>query len=92
MKLKDYRSGKIWKIDSISASDENGEKNIFWGGYELISDEPQLPQESPHLECAVKMNTQSIENIITACVKTLERVSALESDNQRLNDRLNAIE
>lgn len=44
------------------------------------------------LECAVKMNTQSIENIITACVKTLERVSALESDNQRLKERLNAIE
>ncbi len=52
----------------------------------------ELSKSVRSLEELMLMNAQSVENIAYACTKTLERVGALESEDQRLKDRLNAIE
>ncbi len=44
------------------------------------------------LRDAIGCNTRSIENLASGCNSILNRVIVLESENQRLKDRLNAIE
>ena len=86
MKLKS--AGKIWDIDHIAAS-QGIRVSTFYSDYELIPDEPQSSCD-PHVR--IDYNTRSIENLTSAGNIILARVMALESDNQRLKDRLNAIE
>lgn len=90
MKLKS--AGKIWEVDYIVATSSNKRARCrFFSDYDLIPDEPQLP-ETATVNDAIMSNTRSIENITKACENLLSRVRSLESDNQRLKDRLNAIE
>lgn len=90
MKLKCTITGQIWDIDHIAAS-QWIRVSTFFSNYELIPDEPQSP-EIATVNDAIMSNTRSIENITKACENLLSRVRSLESDNQRLKDRLNAIE
>ena len=88
MKLKS--AGKIWEVDYIVATSSNKRARCrFFSDYELIPDEPQSSCD-PHVR--IDYNTRSIENLTSAGNIILARVMALESDNQRLNDRLNKIE
>ena len=89
MKLKCTITGKIWDVDYISATNKDGRVWNFFSNYELIPDEPQSSCD-PHVR--IDYNTRSIENLTSAGNIILARVMALESDNQRLKDRLNAIE
>ena len=86
MKLKS--AGKIWDIDHIAAS-QGLRESTFYSNYELIQDGPQSSYD-PHVR--IDYNTRSIENLTSAGNIILARVMALESDNQRLKERLNAIE
>lgn len=88
MKLKCTITGQIWDIDHIAAS-QWIRVSTFFSNYELIPDEPQSSCD-PHVR--IDYNTRSIENLTSAGNIILARVMALESDNQRLKDRLNAIE
>ncbi len=90
MKLKCTITGQIWDVDYIAAS-QGIRVSTFFSNYELIPDEPQSP-EIATVNDAIMSNTRSIENITKACENLLSRVRSLESDNQRLKDRLNAIE
>ena len=95
MKLKCTVTGQIWDIDHIAAS-QGIRVSTFFSNYELIPDEPQSSY-GPHaridmLREAINHNTRSIENLTIGCNSVLGRVMALESDNQRLKDRLNKIE
>ena len=88
MKLKS--AGKIWEVDYIVATSLNKRARCrFFSDYELIPDEQKTPRD-PHVR--IDYNTRSIENLTSAGNIILARVMALESDNQRLNDRLNKIE
>ena len=88
MKLKCTITGQIWDVDYIAAS-QGIRVSTFYSDYELIPDEPQSSCD-PHVR--IEYNTRSIENLTSAGNIILARVMALESDNQRLNDRLNKIE
>ena len=88
MKLKCTITGQIWDVDYIAAS-QGIRVSTFYSDYELIPDEPQSSCD-PHVR--IDYNTRSIENLTSAGNIILARVMALESDNQRLNDRLNKIE
>lgn len=88
MKLKCTITGQIWDIDHIAAS-QGIRVSTFFSNYELIPDKPPTPRD-PHVR--IDYNTRSIENLTSAGNIILARVMALESDNQRLNDRLNKIE
>lgn len=88
MKLKCTITGQIWDVDYIAAS-QGIRVSTFYSDYELIPDEPQSSCD-PHVR--IDYNTRSIENLTSAGNIILARVMALESDNQRLKDRLNAIE
>lgn len=88
MKLKCTITGQIWDIRFVSAFQGDAKANFF-SNYELIPDEPQSSCD-PHVR--IDYNTRSIENLTSAGNIILARVMALESDNQRLKDRLNAIE
>ena len=88
MKLKS--AGKIWEVDYIVATSLNKRARCrFFSNYELIPDKPPTPRD-PHVR--IDYNTRSIENLTSAGNIILARVMALESDNQRLKERLNAIE
>jgi hypothetical protein len=88
MKLKCTITGQIWDVDYIAAS-QGIRVSTFYSDYELIPDERKTPRD-PHAR--IDYNTISIENLTSAGNIILARVMALESDNQRLKDRLNAIE
>ena len=88
MKLKCTITGQIWDVDYIAAS-QGIRVSTFYSDYELIPDEPQSSCD-PHVR--IDYNTRSIENLTSAGNIILARVMALESDKQRLKDRLNAIE
>ena len=95
MKLKS--AGKIWEVDYIVATSSNKRARCrFYSDYELIPDGPQSSYD-PHaridtLREAIGSNTRSIVNLTAAHNGVLDRLHALESDNQRLKDRLNKIE
>ena len=90
MKLKCTITGQIWDVDYVVATSSNKRARCrFFSDYELIPDEPQSSCD-PHVR--IDYNTRSIENLTSAGNIILARVMALESDNQRLNDRLNKIE
>ena len=100
MKIKCTLTGGEWWVDYIVAtSPRTKECRQFYSGYELIPDDPATPQQSPHVEDliasntrAIGHNTTSIENLTSFGEDILKRVLALESDNQHLKERLNAIE
>lgn len=94
MKLKAH--GQIWDVDYISATNKDGRVWNFFSNYELIPDGPQSSYD-PHVRIdtlreAIGSNTRSIVNLTAAHNGVLDRLHALESDNQRLKDRLNKIE
>lgn len=100
MKLRHKASGEIWEVEHfVARSLPIGRRTICdLVGYELIPDEP-IPQQSPHVEDLIASNTRaigsnaaSISSLASIVEGILKRIQSLESDNQRLKDRLNAIE
>lgn len=100
MKIKCTFTGGEWWVDYIVATNpRTHECRQFYSGYEIIPDDPETPRQSPRVEDfiasntrAIEHNTSSIERLTSLYDGAVSRIRTLESDNQRLKERLNAIE
>lgn len=102
MKLRHKASGEIWEVEHfVARSPQVGDRRTISDlvGYELIPDDTKTPQQSPHVEDliasntrAINLNTASIESLNSFGENILKRIREIESDNQRLKERLNSIE
>lgn len=114
MKIKCTLTGGEWWVDYIVATNpRTHECRQFYGGYELIPDESQIPPQVPGVEselvrhdailieqarCIGKLHGNN--NVIAGRLDAIEEeyakakswINTLISDNQRLKERLNAIE
>lgn len=81
MKLRLKASGEIWDVDYISATNKDGLAGNFYGGYELIPDEPPKPSA-----------TDAELNRVTAWVTEISKQVNLQgSDIRRLTDILKRV-
>lgn len=100
MKIKCAVTDGEWWVNYIVATNpRTHECRQFYGGYEIIPDEPAIPKQSPHVEDliasntrAIGHNTSSIERLTSLYNGVVSRIRTLESDNKRLRERLNAVE
>lgn len=94
MKLKCTITGQIWDIDHISAS-QGIRVSTFYSDYELIPDKPTATSTSTLLnqhDAILLDHAGCIGSLQEECAKAKSWINTLISDNQRLKDRLNAIE
>ncbi len=101
MKLKCTKSGEIFKVNHVAATDDSGVTWEFFSDYELITDDDpkQTPATCQHTETQIAELTNTVASIakamsalLVSSAKNNIRIETLESENQRLKDRLNAIE
>jgi len=92
MKLKS--GGEIWDVDYVSATHKDGRVWNFFSNYELISDEPSTKQGP--IEASSATTVEQLKYTLSIVIDRLDlqadQINDLRKYNNRLTDRLNAIE